>query len=215
MAQVLDRNGARTAAPDRSRRGRRGPVVLATFAGTPFEPEAARLAVEAALETGAALLVVDVVEIPAGRRGAQPAADPVPPAVAAALRAPARLARDLGVAAQSLWLPTLRPVAALVALVAHRRAALVVFAPDPAALRRFGSPSRRRARAFRRALERDAPCLLWTPTAQEPVAGAVSSAERPSSPARPAPIRRARPGSATTMPSPSSSQTPTTNGKRL
>jgi hypothetical protein len=213
MAQILDRNGARTRAPDPARRRRRGPVLLATFAGTPFEPEAARLAVDAALEAGAALLVVDVVEVNPGRRGAQPATDPVPPEVAASLRAPAQLARDLGVRAESLRLPSLRPVAALVALVADRCPSLVVFAPDPEALRRFRSPSRSRARAFRHALERHAPCLLWS--AQEPVAVAASSVERPSSRARPAPIRRARPGSARTMPSPSSSQMPTTNGKRL
>jgi len=42
---------------------RHRPVVLATLA-VPFEPDAARVAVQAALEGGVKLIVVDAVEMP-------------------------------------------------------------------------------------------------------------------------------------------------------
>jgi hypothetical protein len=213
MPQTIDRGGARTRgnAPRRRRR-HGGPVVLATFASAPFEPHAVRVAVQAAADMSSALAVCDVVEVKPGRRGARGVTDAVAPAQAAALAAIAELARDLGVPMEPVHVSGLRPVGALLALVAERRPALLVLGTDPAALRRFRRPTRRQYRRFMRALAEQAPCLLWT--AQEPVAGAASSAASPSSRARPAPIRRARPGSARTMPSPISSQIPTTNGKR-
>jgi nucleotide-binding universal stress UspA family protein len=203
--------GGRTS--PRTRRRRRGAVMLVTFDGAPFEPGAASLAVDTAVEEGRALLVVHVVAFaPAGRLTPSPLpADPPP--VAESLRAPAELAHGLGVRVERLRLLSPRPVDGLLALVAERRPALVVFGPDPGALHRLRRPSRRCAQRFVRALERGAPCLLWT--AQAPVAGAVSSSASPSSRANPAPMRRARPGSMTTIASPTSSQVPTTNGKRL
>jgi hypothetical protein len=164
------------------------------------------------VESAHALLVVNVVEFASGGRLAPIAPATDPPAVAAALRAPAELAAALG--ARVEWLRVLSPRAAagLLELVVERRPVLVALGADPAALRRLRRPTRRRARRLLAALERDAGCLLWSP--QEPVAGAVSSSARPSSRARPARMRRARPGSMTTIASPTSSQMPTTNGKR-
>jgi hypothetical protein len=186
--------------------------MLVTFDSAPFQADAARLAVDAAVEAGQPLLVVNVVEFVPGGRLVTIDAPLDPPAVAAALSAPAQLAHGLGARVERLRVLSPRPVAALLALVAERRPALVAFGPDPRALHRLRRPTRRRARRIERALERDASCLLWS--AQAPVAGAASSSARPSSRASPAPIRRARPGSMTTIARPTSSQMPTTNGKR-
>jgi nucleotide-binding universal stress UspA family protein len=217
MEHTIDRprdsSGSGRAGPCAGRgRRRSGPVMLATFQSAPFAADAARFAVDAAIEAACALLVVNVVEyVPGGRLVRyDPPLDP--PAVAQALLAPAELAHGFGVRVERLRVRSPRPFAALLELVAERRPALVAFGPDRAALRRFRQPSRRRYRMLLEALERDVPCLLWS--AQEPVTGAGSSSARPSSRASPAPMRRARPGSATTIASPTSSQAATTNGKR-
>ena len=163
MPLTIDRDGTRRFVREPSRQRRRpGPVVLATFGSTPFHAESERLAVEAAAEAGAALFLVDLVEVRPGRRGARPATDAVPSEVAAALQSPAVLARELGVRCASMRVPSLNPVAALVGVVRERQAALVVFGPDPALLRRFRRPSRRRFGELKRALARHVPCLLWS-----------------------------------------------------
>jgi hypothetical protein len=216
MQHTIDRPrdasaGGRVASRAGGRR-RSDAVMLVTFDSAPFHPGALRFAVEAAVESARALLVVNAVEFAPGGR-LTPVAPPCdPPAVAAALRAPAELAHALGARVERLRVLSPRPAAGLLALVAERRPALVAFGPDPAALRRLRRPTRRRARQLLAALERDAGCLLWSPPA--PVAGAASSSARPSSRARPAPMRRARPGAMTTIASPTRGQMPTTYGKR-
>ncbi|MEY2535053.1 MAG: hypothetical protein QOF29_2963 [bacterium] len=209
MVQTIDRHVGVpvTAAPDPGGR-RAGAVALVTVAGAPFAPGAATLAVDAAVESGARLLVVDLVPLAAGGRRPRLDAMPPAPAVAAALRDPAQLACALGVPAEVLHVHSPRPVAALLEVLGERRPALVVLGPDPARVR---WATRRRWRRIVRALERHAPCLVWT--GQERVTGA-RSVSRPSSRASPSPMRRASPGSATTIARPANSQTPTTNGKR-
>jgi len=203
--------GGRAGTRARGRR-QRGAVMLVTFDSAPFDSRAPSLAVDTAVEDGRALLVVNVVHFVPGGRLTPIELPADPPAVAAALRAPAELAHALGVRVERLRVLSPRPVAALLQLVAERRPELVAFGPDDTALRRLHRPTRRRARRFLRALERDAGCLLWSP--QAPVAGAAASSATPSSRANPAPMRRARPGSMTTIASSTSSQIPTTNGKR-
>lgn len=177
MPQTIERHGARRRADDAGDDRRHGgPVVLATFASHPFEPRAARLAVEAAADMRATVFVIDVVDIKPGRRGAGSATDPVPDALEAALHEPAVLARELGVHVEYGRLPSLRPVASLLDLAEAHRPALLVFGPDPATLRRFRWRSRRRFRRFVWALEQHVPCLVWT--AQEPAAAAASSRGR-------------------------------------
>jgi nucleotide-binding universal stress UspA family protein len=192
--------------------GRAGVVLLATFDSAPFHPDAARFAVDTALECGRVLVDVNAVDHIRDGHFVHRDTPLDPPEVAAALRAPAELAAGLGVRVERFLLHSPRPLGGLLGLIAARNPALVVFGPDPAALGRFLRPTRRRYQRFLRVLERDVPCLLWTP--QEPLADAVSSPDRPSSRARPAPMRRASPGSATTIASPTSSHAPTTNGKR-
>jgi hypothetical protein len=212
MPQTIDRNGARAPLTGEPRRRNGGPVVLATFESAPIEAQSARLAVAAAADMRSTLFVVDVVRSGRGRRGNLRATAPVGSALAAGLRGTNELARDLGVQVESFRLSSRAPVAALLDLVEDRRPALVVFATDPAVLRWFRRATRRRYRRFIRVLAEHASCLLWT--AQEPGARAASSVARPSSRARPAPMRRARPGNAMTIANPRSSQIATTNGKR-
>ncbi|HEX2104261.1 MAG TPA: hypothetical protein VHF51_11455 [Solirubrobacteraceae bacterium] len=215
MPHTIDRaRAARSGERSGARGGHRpGAVMLATFDSAPFHPEAARFAVDTAVESGRGLLVVNAVEFVPGGRVVRIDAPIDPPAVAEALAAPAELAHALGVRVERLRVHSPRPVGALVELVAERRPAVVAFGPDRAALRRLRRPTRRRALRFLHALERDAACLLWS--AQEPVAGAVSSSARPSARASRAPVRQRRRGSASAIPRPTRSRGPTPNGKRL
>ena len=133
------------------------PVMLVTF-DVPFEPEAAELAVDAAVESGQRLIVVNVAEIALGPIslamkyeyvGTQEVED--------ALRAPAELAHSLAVEVERLRLCSPRPVDALLELVAERAPGLLVVGPDRARLSR-----RRYAKTAKRIRERAA-CLVWLP----------------------------------------------------
>ncbi len=130
-------------------------VVLATIEA-PLTAEASAFAVDAAVESGQPLIVVNAVE-----SSLQPCAlvlgydTIVPPDVEESLRAPADLAHSLGVEVERLRLRSPRPVAALLELVSERRPGLLVLGPDPA---------RMRARALRRVtrkIKREAGCLVW------------------------------------------------------
>ena len=133
------------------------PVMLVTF-DVPFDPEAAELAVDAAVESGQRLIVVNVAEIALGPIslamkyeyvGTQEVED--------ALRAPAELAHSLAVEVERLRLCSPRPVDALLELVAERAPGLLVVGPDRARLSR-----RRYAKTAKRIRERAA-CLVWLP----------------------------------------------------
>jgi hypothetical protein len=176
MSLTIDRDGARTRAEPSQSRRHGGPVVLATFASAPLQAAAARLAVESAADMGSTVLVVDAVTVQPGRRGAGPAMRPVAPKLTADLAAVAALAEELGVELESVRVASLRPRDALVDIVGDRRAALVVLATDPGALRRFRVPTRREHRRFVDALAERAPCLLWT--AQEPGEAAATRTSR-------------------------------------
>jgi hypothetical protein len=189
MSLTIDRDGARTRAEHDQSRRHGGPVVLATFAGAPLQPAAARLAVESAADMRATVLVVDAVAVQPGRRGAGPALRPVAPALAAGIAAVTELAAELGVELESVRVASLRPRDTLVEIVRDRRAALVVLATEPTALRRFRMPTRREHRRFVAALAERAPCLLWT--AQEPGEAAATHASRRSARAERREARRA------------------------
>jgi hypothetical protein len=74
-----------------------------------------------------------------------------------------------------------RPANALLQIVSEHRPSLVVFAPDPTTFGRWRWRKRRRLRRLVVALEREAPCLLWT--VREPAArsGRGPSAQRSTS----------------------------------
>jgi nucleotide-binding universal stress UspA family protein len=209
-----DATGGARVGPDEHGRRRAGPVMLATFDSAPFHADAVRVAVDSAVECGRPLVVVNAVEFAPGGRLVRIDAPLDPPAVADALRAPAELAHALGLRVERLRLLSPRVPRALLALVSERRPALVVFGPDPRALRRLRRPTRRRARRLLAALARepDATGLLWS--VQRFGAGAVSSSARPVPRPRLPPVRRAGPGSRTRIGRLARSHVPTTNGTR-
>lgn len=131
------------------------PVMLATF-DVPFDEAAAELAVDAAVESGQRLLVVNVTAIPI-----------MPIAIAlgyeyletdeltVALRGPSELASSLAVPVELLRVSSPRPIEALLELVAEREPGLLVVGPDRSRMR-----PRRYEKLVRRVRER-APCLVW------------------------------------------------------
>lgn len=134
------------------------PVLLATL-GVPFDPEASSFAVDAAVESGEPLLVVNVVVLPPLGMSVAMGYDqlPDPPEQAEALRAPAVLASSLGVPVERLRVKSPRPVEALVQVAAERAPGLLVFGPDRVRLK---------PRVYRRAVKRiraGVGCLVWLP----------------------------------------------------
>ena len=130
------------------------PVLLATL-DVPFAEDASAFAVDAAVETGQPLVVVNVAEVV-----------PSPSTLAgwgyigseelqAELRKPAELAQSLAVQVERLRVCSPHPVDALLELVAEREPGLLVFGPDRSKLRP------RRYRKAARAVRERAPCLVW------------------------------------------------------
>lgn len=134
----------------------RGPVLLATL-GVPFDPAASEFAVDASVESGQPLIVANVVELPPLAMSVAMGYDQLedPPEVADALRAPAELARALGVRVERLRVRSPRPVEALLQLVAERNPGILVFGPDRSKLRP------RIYRKAARAVRGRAACLVW------------------------------------------------------
>lgn len=133
------------------------PVMLVTF-DVPFEREAAELAVDAAVESGQRLIIVNAVEITLGPLTLSMRYQYVgPPEVEEALRAPAELARSLAVEVERLRLCSPRPIEALLELVSERAPGLLVVGPDRERLKR-----RTYTRLTKRIRERAA-CLVWLP----------------------------------------------------
>jgi nucleotide-binding universal stress UspA family protein len=131
-------------------------VLLATL-GVPFDPAASTFAVDAAVESGEPLLVVNVVELPPLGMSVAMGYDQLPdsPEQEEALRAPAALAASLGVPVERLRVKSPRPVEALVQVAAERAPGLLVFGPDRGRLK---------PRAYRkaaRAVRERAACLVW------------------------------------------------------
>ena len=142
-----------TAAPARDSRTR--PVVLATMA-VPFEPDAFRVALGAALESQAPLIVIDAVELPLWPQSiATRRADTELEADRACIRERVDQAVALGLIVEHLRVRSPHPVDALLEVAGEREAGLLVFGPDRARLR-----PRTFARMVRR-IRRRASCLLW------------------------------------------------------
>jgi nucleotide-binding universal stress UspA family protein len=136
-------------------RGGGGPVVLATLA-VPFDMDAARVAVQAALETNVKLIVLDAVERPWWPQALTTRyADLEEAEDRDQIHRFACQVAALGLEVEHLRVPSPKPVEALLEVVAERRAGLLVLGPD---LSRF--KPRRFARMARRVRKR-ASCLLW------------------------------------------------------
>jgi nucleotide-binding universal stress UspA family protein len=132
------------------------PIMLVTF-DVPVDPHAAELAVDAAVESGQPLVVVNVVEMPIRPMTSSWGQEVVVTEdVDDSLRAPAELAHSLAVAVERIKLVSPRPLKALLELVAERGPGLLVVGPDR---RRMG---RWRLRRAERRICSSAPCLVWT-----------------------------------------------------
>jgi len=156
MAQLVDRHEGRThrdAEPTRARA-----VVLGTLS-VRVDPTAERMAIDSALEAGAPLVIVNVLQFQpypttlllVGPEGMNlPHEEDLD-----AVRATAARAAELGVKTELLRVTTRRPVQALLEIVAERDAGLLVFGPD------LSLTGRLRFRTLARKLRRQASCLLW------------------------------------------------------
>ena len=175
MSRTISRDGVRRSTrPAVPPRGRCGPVLLATFAGIAPHPDATGLAVEAAFEAGATLLLADVVVRPRlSRRRTGTAVVALPPG----FREATNRAFDLAVRVERMRVTAPRPVPGLHGAVHDHRPDPVVFAPDPTALGRWRWRTRRRVRRLATALEREAPCLLWTARGAQLSSRGVPSAQ--------------------------------------
>ena len=134
--------------------------MLVTF-DVPVDPRAAELAVDAAVESGQPLVVVNVVDMPIRPMTSSWGMEVVVTEdVDVSLRGPAELAHSLAVTVERIRLVSPRPVKALLELVSERLPGLLVLGPDPARI------SRRRFERAAARIVRDAPCLVWS--AEEP-----------------------------------------------
>ena len=132
-------------------------MVLATLS-VRVDPRAERIAIDCALESGAPLIVANMLMLP-----------PYPTTVMLApqymtlpheedleeVRATAHRAAALGIKTELLRITSRRPLAALIELIRERRVALVVLGPD---VRR--TPRWQLWLAARR-VRRQADCLVW------------------------------------------------------
>ena len=153
MTPVRRRSARPAIRPDRRNPAR--PVLLATL-DVPFDEAAAAFGVDTAVESGAALIVVNVVErpfLPGTLAGWDVDSSPD---VERSLHDSAQLARALGVDVERLRVRSPHPVDALLQVARERSPGVLVFGPDPSRL------PRRRYRKAERAVRTRATCLVWT-----------------------------------------------------
>lgn len=130
------------------------PVLLATL-DVPFAEEATEFAVDAAVESGKPLILVNVVEVLPTTYTMLGWGYVERDDLQDALRKPAELAQSLAVRVERLRVCSPHPVDALLEVVVERDPALLVFGPDRAQL------SRRRYRKAEKAVRERATCLIW------------------------------------------------------
>jgi len=142
-----------SSAPPRAAEAR--PVLLATF-DAPFTPEATELAVDASVEAGQGLIVVNVSRVallPASMAMGYTYIESDD--MRAALRGPAELAASFNVPVELLRVSSPHPVDALLEIVSERNPGLLVLGPDLAKVRK---------RTYRKAAQKireQATCLVW------------------------------------------------------
>jgi hypothetical protein len=135
------------------------PILLVTM-GTPFDEEAVAVAVDAAVESGEALIVANITRLEPLALSVMMGYDALEeftPDVSRSVKRPAQLAAEFGLRVERLRIRSPRPVSALLELVRERQPGLVVFGPDRRRL------SRRVYRKASEALRADAGSLMWFP----------------------------------------------------
>ena len=150
---TLRRNGPREDVSVLSS-GTRRPVLLATL-DVPFDEEAMVFAVDAAVENGQPLIVVNAAQVLPTTWSLLGYGYIEREDLQDELLRPAQLAHSLAVHVERLRVCSPHPVDALVEVVAERRPGLLVFGPDRTRLRRW-----RYARAAKRIRDRVS-CLVW------------------------------------------------------
>jgi Universal stress protein family len=156
MPHLLDRRRPGVAATLGSRSSP-SPVLLGTLS-VRVDPSAERMAIDSALDTGAKLILANMLTLPpypltvmlAREYATLPHEEDLE-----AVRATAARSAALGIPTELLRVSSPRPLTALIELAHDREAGLLVFGPDRARI------SGRRFRAAARAVRRDAPCLVW------------------------------------------------------
>ena len=151
---TLRRRSSREGASLPSSSGR--PVLLATL-DVPFSEEATAFAIDAAVENGQPLILLNVAEVLPTAYSLLGYGYVEREELQEALRKPAELARSLVVPVERLRVCSPHPVDALLEVVAERNPAVLVFGPDRTQL-----PGRRYRKAERAVRER-ASCLVWIP----------------------------------------------------
>jgi nucleotide-binding universal stress UspA family protein len=128
--------------------------------GTPFDEEAVAVAVDAAVESGEALIVANITRLEPLALSVMMGYDALEeftPDVSRSVKRPAQLAAGFGLRVERLRVRSPRPVSALLELVRERQPGLVVFGPDR---RRV---SRRLYRKAIEALRAGVGYLMWFP----------------------------------------------------
>ncbi len=133
------------------------PVLLGTLS-VRVDPSAERMAIESALESGARLVLANMLVLPP-----YPLTVMLAPEYATlpheedrdAVRATADRAAALGIDTELLRVSSRRPVTALIELASELGVGLLVFGPD------LSLTPRRRFRAAARRVRREAGCLVW------------------------------------------------------
>jgi nucleotide-binding universal stress UspA family protein len=135
---------------------RNRPVLLVTL-DVPYAEEAIAFAVDAAVENGQPLLLLNVAEVLPTAYSLLGYGYVERKDLQDALHKPVELARSLAVSVERLRVCSPHPVDALLEVVAEREPGLLVFGPDRSNL------SRRRYRKAERAIRERAACLVWAP----------------------------------------------------
>lgn len=131
-------------------------VLLATL-DVPYADEAVAFAIDAAVENGQPLVLVNAAQIPPTHASVLGYGYVEREDLQEALLKPVKLARSLAVAVERLRVCSPHPVDALLEVVAERDPGLLVFGPDRTQL------SSRRYRRAERAVRERASCLVWAP----------------------------------------------------
>src|SRR5262249_43318898 len=136
---------------------RKRPVMLATLS-VRVDPNAERVAIESALETGTNLIVANMLPLQAYPMSLILAPDQLTlphEEDLEAVRATARPAAERGIRPELLRLSSPRPLAALIELIRERRPGLVVLGPDASRTPRW------RLWLAARRVRHKTDCLVW------------------------------------------------------
>jgi nucleotide-binding universal stress UspA family protein len=133
-----------------------GAVLLATF-DVPFDDAAASFAVDAAVDSGRALIVANIVELPPLPLSVRMGYDMLEytPEMSASLLAPVERACSLGVEVERIRVKSFRRVDALVQVARERKVRMLVLGPDRTKV------SERLYRKAAREVRERLDCLVW------------------------------------------------------